>query len=87
MSDAEFQNFLEILRNGDAEAVDRLLAACDPFLRRAIRRRLFDGRARRIVDTSDILQSLLKDFLSRERTENAAVTPQRLCAYLAAAAE
>ena len=31
MSEAGFQEFLEILRSGDAEAVDRLLSDFDPF--------------------------------------------------------
>jgi len=35
MSEAGFQKFVEILRNGDAEAVDRLLSAFDLFLSRA----------------------------------------------------
>jgi hypothetical protein len=40
-----------------------MLREMDPFLRRVIRMRLLDGRLRRSVDTTDILQSLLKDFL------------------------
>jgi hypothetical protein len=87
MTEAGFQKFIEILRSGDAEAVDRLLADFDPFLRRAIRLRLFDRRARRVVDTSDILQSLLKDYLSREGTDGAAASSRRLRAYLTAAAK
>ena len=87
MSDAGFQKFLEILRSGDAEAVDRLLSDFDPFLRRAIRLRLLDGRARRAVDTADILQSLLKDFLEREGADGAALSSGRLRAYLTAAAQ
>jgi DNA-directed RNA polymerase specialized sigma24 family protein len=86
MKDAGFQKFLEILRSGDAEAVDRLLLEFDPFLRRAIRLRLLDGRARRAVDTADILQSLLKDFLDREGADGAAASSRRLRAYLTAAA-
>lgn len=87
MSEAEFQRFLEILHSGDAEAVDRLLADFDPFLRRAIRLRLFDTRARRVVDTADILQSLLKDFLDREGADGTPASSQKLRAYLKAAAQ
>lgn len=87
MSDAGFQKFIEILRSGNPEAVDRLLADFDPFLRRAIRLRLFDRRTRRLVDTSDIFQSLLKDFLERKGTEEAAASSQRLKAYLKAAVQ
>src|SRR5580704_973989 len=87
MREAGFQQFFEILRNGDAEAVDRLLSDVDPFLRRAIRLRLFDRRARRVVDTSDILQSLLKDYLSREETDEGAASSARLRGYLTTAAQ
>jgi DNA-directed RNA polymerase specialized sigma24 family protein len=87
MREAEFHKFLEILRSGDDEAVDRLLSDFDPYLRRAIRTHLFEQRARRVVDTADILQSLLKDFLQRKGTEEAAVSSQKLRAYLNAAAQ
>jgi DNA-directed RNA polymerase specialized sigma24 family protein len=86
MHEAGFQEFFEILRTGDAEAVDRLLSDFDPFLRRAIRLRLFDRRTRRIVDTADILQSLLKDFLGREGNDGAGASSGRLRGYLTAAA-
>jgi RNA polymerase sigma factor (sigma-70 family) len=84
MREAGFQEFFEILRSGDAEAVERLLSDLDPFLRRAIRLRLRD---RRVVDTSDILQSLLKDYLSREGTDTGSASSRRLRAYLTAAAQ
>jgi DNA-directed RNA polymerase specialized sigma24 family protein len=87
MREAGFQEFFEILRFGDAEAVERLLSDFDPFLRRAIRLRLCDRRARRVVDTSDILQSLLKDYLGREGTDAGAASSRRLRAYLTAAAQ
>jgi DNA-directed RNA polymerase specialized sigma24 family protein len=87
MGDAGFHEFFEILRSGDTEAVGRLLSDFDPFLRRAIRLRLCDRRARRVVDTSDILQSLLKDYLSREVADAGDASSGRLRAYLAAAAQ
>jgi hypothetical protein len=87
MREAGFQEFFEILSSGDSEAVEQLLSDFDPFLRRAIRLRLRDRRARRVVDTSDILQSLLKDYLSRVGTDPGATSPQRLRAYLTAAAQ
>jgi DNA-directed RNA polymerase specialized sigma24 family protein len=87
MLEAGFQEFFEILRSGDAEAVERLLSDFDPFLRRAIRLRLCDRRVRRVVDTADILQSLLKDYLSREGTDAGAASFRRLRAYLTAAAQ
>ena len=86
MSDAGFQKILEILRSGDSEAVDRLLSDLDPVLRQGIRSRLCNPQTRRVVDTADILQSLLKDFLERKGTDQAAVSARRLRAYLTAAA-
>jgi hypothetical protein len=96
MSSPEVQQFLETLRNGDAQAVDELLRQIDPFLRRVIRQRLVDGRLRRVVDTTDVFHSVVKDFLARPLPEAAAAaggagdrTPWpasgALGAYLAAA--
>jgi hypothetical protein len=85
MRGAGIQEFIEILQTGDAQAVNRLLADFDPFLRRAIRLRLLDRRARRIVDTADILQSLLKDFLAREGADGVTASSEKFRAYLTAA--
>jgi RNA polymerase sigma-70 factor (ECF subfamily) len=68
MASAEVQQFLETLRTGDSDAVERLLRQIDPFLRRIIRQRLIDGRLRRVVDTTDVLHSVVKDFLARTRS-------------------
>jgi RNA polymerase sigma factor (sigma-70 family) len=81
----KFQNFLEILRSGDAEAVEQLLSELEPFLKGAIRVRLFNSRARRVIDTGDIVQSLLKDFLSSQQDRVEASFP-KVRAYLIAAA-
>lgn len=87
MGDTEFRDFFEILRSGDPEAVNRLLSELDPVLRRAIRLRLLDRRVRRIADTADIFQSLLKDFLGREAADGAAAaSTSKLQAYVATAA-
>jgi RNA polymerase sigma-70 factor (ECF subfamily) len=68
MASAEVQHFLETLRTGDSHAVEVLLRQIDPFLRRIIRQRLIDGRVRRVVDTTDVLHSVVKDFLARTRS-------------------
>src|SRR5437870_4797385 len=83
MATPELKEFLTRLRSGDRQAVEELLRELDPFLRRAIRLRLIDGRLRRVLDTTDIYQSLLKDFLSQEHPP--VETSAGLCAYLAAA--
>jgi RNA polymerase sigma-70 factor (ECF subfamily) len=93
MTSPEVQQFLETLRTGDMHAVEELLRQIDPFLRRVIRQRLIDGRLRRVVDTTDVFHSVVKDFLARPRPEAAGGgsdhTPlpgsRALDAYLAAA--
>jgi DNA-directed RNA polymerase specialized sigma24 family protein len=86
MATPELQEFLATLQGGDEGAVKAILQEIDPFLRRVIRMRLLDGRLRRAVDTTDILQSLLKDFLRRRTAgEPAETSSAELCAYLAAA--
>jgi DNA-directed RNA polymerase specialized sigma24 family protein len=82
----ELQEFLAKIQGGDGGAVEAMLQELDPFLRGVIRLRLLDGRLRRAVDTTDILQSLLKDFLRQPAAgERAETSSAQLCAYLAAA--
>ena len=71
MPTPELQEFFAKIQGDDEEAVEALLQALDPFLRRVIHLRLHDGRLRRAVDTTDILQSLLKDFLHPTRGRRA----------------
>jgi len=86
MPTQELQEFFALIRSGDERAVEAKLQEMDPFLRRVIRMRLLDGRLRRAVDTTDILQSLLKDFLRQPAAgEPAESSSNQLCAYLAAA--
>jgi DNA-directed RNA polymerase specialized sigma24 family protein len=86
MAAAEVQEFFDRLRSGDQDEVERLLRRLEPSLRRVIRMRLVDDRLRRVVDTSDVFQSLMKDFLSQQRRDG---SPREisagLYAYLAAA--
>jgi RNA polymerase sigma factor (sigma-70 family) len=86
MPTPELQEFFARIQGGDDGAVEELLRELDPFLRRVIRMRLLDGRLRRAVDTTDILQSLLEDFLRQSAAgEPAKSSSAELCAYLAAA--
>lgn len=86
MPTPELQEFFAKIQGGDERAVEVMLQEMDPFLRRVIRMRLLDGRLRRAVDTTDILQSLLKDFLRQPAAgEPAESSSDALCAYLAAA--
>ena len=82
----ELQEFFAIIQGDDEQALETMLQELDPFLRRVIRLRLHDGRLRRSVDTTDILQSLLEDFLRQpEAGERAETSSAELSAYLAAA--
>ena len=83
MASPELDKFLGVLKSGDREEIVKLLADLDPFLRRIIHMRLLDGRLRHVVDTADIFQWLLKDFLSQEHPP--VETSAGLAAYLAAA--
>jgi DNA-directed RNA polymerase specialized sigma24 family protein len=86
MSTSELSDFFSVLRSGDDQAVEQLLSQLDPILRRLIRLRLIDGRLRQVMDTTDIFQSLVKDFLSQKEAGPApAGSSAGLCAYLAAA--
>jgi DNA-directed RNA polymerase specialized sigma24 family protein len=86
MSSPELQKFLETLHSDDPHAVEVLLRQLDPFLKRIIRLRLIDGRLRRVVDTTDVFDSLFKDFLARKPSDGSSVeSPAGLQAYLAAA--
>jgi RNA polymerase sigma factor (sigma-70 family) len=83
----EFPESLAHFRTGDPQAIEDYLRRIDPFLRQVIRLRLIDSRLRRVLDTSDILQSLLKDFLSRKQNDTPPVgATGGLRAYLVAAA-
>jgi DNA-directed RNA polymerase specialized sigma24 family protein len=83
----ELQKFFAVLRGGDREALGQMLREHGRFLQSVIRLRLLDGRLRRVMDTDDVFQSLLKDFLSRK--EGQLPTPDaesQMRAYLSAAA-
>jgi len=87
MASRELQEFFAALRSGDPETVERSLNRLDPSLRRIIRSRLKDGRLRSVADTSDIFQSLVKDFLFQNVSEpSPSESSAGMYAYLAAAA-
>jgi DNA-directed RNA polymerase specialized sigma24 family protein len=65
LSGPEFQEFLRILSGNDAEALEQLLEWLEPWLRAIIRSRLAGQRLGSGAGVSDILQSLLKDFVGR----------------------
>jgi DNA-directed RNA polymerase specialized sigma24 family protein len=87
MASRELQEFFAALRSGDPRTAESLLDRLEPSLRRIIRARLQDARVRRVADTSDIFQSLLKDFLFQRQGEHSpSQSAAGMYAYLAAAA-
>jgi DNA-directed RNA polymerase specialized sigma24 family protein len=87
MASRELQEFFAALRSGDPPTAEALLSRLDPSLRRIIRARLHDARVRRVADTSDIFQSLLKDFLFRRESQRPpSESMAGIYAYLSAAA-
>lgn len=86
MSLPSLEEFRAVLRAGDDAAVTAALHEIEPILRRLIRLRLVDDRLRSVVETTNIVQSLLTDFLSRKAVARpGADTTGGLTAYLAAA--
>jgi DNA-directed RNA polymerase specialized sigma24 family protein len=86
MNSPDLARFLAVIQGRDAYAVGQLLHELDPFLRQIIRMQLIDGKLRHVIETADILQSLLKDFLGRGVDSPSARTDQGgLRAYFAAA--
>lgn len=60
-----FSLFIQRIRLGDEEAAVELVRQFEPYIRREIRFRLRDGRLRRLVDSVDICQTILKSFFVR----------------------
>src|SRR5262249_30572064 len=53
------------VRSGDEHAAARLVREFEPFVRRDLRFRLRDERARRLIDSMDVCQSVLASFFVR----------------------
>jgi DNA-directed RNA polymerase specialized sigma24 family protein len=62
----ESEGFPEFPGDVAPERFEQAIVRLEPWLRRVIRLRLAGGRLRRVADTCDVFQSLLKDFLLRE---------------------
>lgn len=55
----EFRQLLEGVRQGNAEAFSRLVELYGPAIRREVRFRVLEGNVGRLVEESDILQSVM----------------------------
>ena len=65
---SSFTALLEQVRNGDQEAASQLVEEFEPVVRRELRFRLRDNRARLELDSMDISQSVLSNFFVRVAT-------------------
>lgn len=63
--DSEFQALIRRVRAGDEAAAAEIIRIYEPAIRRAARVRLLDPRLRRLFDSMDICQSVLKSFFLR----------------------
>lgn len=68
---SEGSSFFDLIRRaraGEEEAVAELVRHYEPYIRRAAHIRLRDIRLRRLLDSTDIVQSVLKKLSSRPWT-------------------
>jgi RNA polymerase sigma factor (sigma-70 family) len=68
METSSFPGFLEAVRAQQTEAVAEFLRRYEPLVRRLLHRQLNGSHLRRTVDSSDLWQSILKDFLAKLHT-------------------
>jgi RNA polymerase sigma-70 factor (ECF subfamily) len=79
-----FQDLLNRVRSGDQQAAAELVRRYEPALRRTIRARLRNRQLRRLLDSTDICQSVLFDFFGRVNAGAYALsTPEELLKLLA----
>ncbi len=60
-----FEELIEQARQGDATAAAELVQRYEPSIRRAIRIRMLDARLRRVLESTDVCQSVLGGFFVR----------------------
>jgi RNA polymerase sigma factor (sigma-70 family) len=65
---SSFTELIERVRSGDEQAGSQLVQEFEPVVRRELRFRLRDSRARRELDSMDISQSVLTNFFVRVAT-------------------
>src|SRR5262245_1727728 len=65
VAEEDFADLLRRLRAGDADAARQLVARYEPEIRRTVRIRLTDPRLRRVLDSTDVCQSVLANFFVR----------------------
>ncbi len=84
LEDASFANLIGKVRAGDAAAAAELVRLYEPTIRVIVRRRLTDTAARRLLDSTDICQSVLANFFVRAAAGQFELdTPDQLLRLLA----
>src|SRR5437868_13055213 len=63
--DVSFTDLVRRVRGGDGAAAAELVRRYEPALRAAIRVRLTDPHLRRVLDSTDVCQSVLANFFVR----------------------
>jgi RNA polymerase sigma-70 factor (ECF subfamily) len=63
--DSAFRDLIRRARAGDQRAAEELLRGYEPALRLVVRRRLTDPSLRRLLDSTDVCQSVLGTFFVR----------------------
>jgi DNA-directed RNA polymerase specialized sigma24 family protein len=63
--DEGFLELIERVRAGDEQASTELVRLYEPVIRVAVRARLTDPRLRRLLDSTDVCQSVLGNFFGR----------------------
>lgn len=82
---AEFQALIARVRNRDEDAARELVTRYETAIRRVVRIHLRDARVRRLMDSSDICQSVLATFFTRTALGEYEIdTPDQLVRLLTA---
>jgi RNA polymerase sigma-70 factor (ECF subfamily) len=62
LAEIRFSDLMRRVRAGDEEAATAVVRHYEPVIRRVVRIRLVDARLRRVLDSTDICQSVLGSF-------------------------
>jgi RNA polymerase sigma factor (sigma-70 family) len=79
-----FRDLVRRVRAGEQDAAAELVRQYEPAIRRAVRIRLVDARLGRVLDSTDVCQSILGSFFARaKRGQYELGDPQQLLKLLA----
>jgi RNA polymerase sigma-70 factor (ECF subfamily) len=85
--EARFAELIRHVRSGDGDAAAELVRRYEPAIRRVVRVHLRDPRLRRVLDSTDVCQSVLASFFVRANLGQYELdTPEHLLRLLASIA-